>query len=86
MAGEGWAPLLEFTDEGKPFALGFEAGRIWEKLRSTDDPVVETVHVDSAELFMRMAEATERTVRSRGFTDGGDWVEITFGQAGGVSG
>lgn len=70
--------LLSFDRKGRKFADGFECGRIWALLREYPaSEVTETVHARNAEMFIRMAEATERPFSSVAADD--DFVEVTFG-------
>lgn len=76
----GHTCLLQFDTDDAEFARGFEAGRLWALLRATDDEVVECIHGSNAEIAMRLAEATERTVVADEL--GHDWLEATFSPAG----
>jgi hypothetical protein len=76
----GWEPMLKFADESKSFVLGFEAGRIWEALKTNDpDEAYKTfiIHGENAELMLRMAESTGRELAWR---ETGDpiWCTVTF--------
>jgi hypothetical protein len=72
--------LLAFDTDSADFARGFEAGRLWAVLRqnATAD-VVEYAHTTNAEMVLRLAEATGRSVSSEELGDG--WLEVTFGPA-----
>jgi len=72
----GHACLLPFDTDDPEFARGFEAGRLWAILRSGDDEVVQCIDASNAEMAMRLAEATERTVVATEL--GHDWLEATF--------
>lgn len=76
----GHACLLPFDTDDAEFARGFEAGRLWVLLRDSDDEVVECIHASNAEMAMRLAEATERSVVATEL--GHDWLEATFSPAG----
>ena len=74
----GGQMLLEFDRHGRKFADGFECGRIWALLREyPDSEVSEIVHARNAEMFIRMAEATQREFSSVDADD--QFVEVTFG-------
>lgn len=76
----GHTCLLPFDTDDAEFARGFEAGRLWTLLRASDDEVVEGIHASNAEMAIRLAEATERSVVA---TDlGHDWLEATFSPVG----
>jgi hypothetical protein len=77
----GHACLLPFDTEDAEFARGFEAGRLWALLRTTDDEVVETVHAVNAEMILRLGEATGRHVRAVDLDD--NWIEATFAEVDG---
>jgi hypothetical protein len=69
--------LLKFDTDDAEFARGFEAGRLWALLRSEEDgEVVECIHGSNAEMAMRLAEGTGRTVNAIDL--GNDWLEATF--------
>lgn len=72
----GHACLLPFDTDDPEFARGFEAGRLWALLRAGDDEVVQCIDASNAEMAMRLAEATERTVVATEL--GHDWLEATF--------
>lgn len=69
MSGDGHSLLLAFEDESREFALGFEIGRVWAILQASDDSFECEMHVAGAEMILRLAEATERTVRVDEMTD-----------------
>jgi hypothetical protein len=72
--------LLAFDDESKKFASGFECGRIWALLRENAMAQDFDVHVENAEMMMRMAEATDRAFHAEEMKDG--WVTVYFDYAG----
>lgn len=69
--------LLKFDTDDAEFARGFEAGRLWALLRrGEDEEIVECIHASNAEMAMRLAEGTGRTVNAIDL--GNDWLEATF--------
>jgi hypothetical protein len=74
----GYDCLLPFDTDDPAFVRGFEAGRVWARLRATGEPVEEHVHAANAEMVLRMAEATGRDVRSEEL--GGEWLLVTFSE------
>ena len=77
----GHACLLAFDTDDAQFARGFELGRVWAALRATpDEPIQEYVHASNAEMVLRLAEATGRTVEATELGD--DWLEATFAPSG----
>jgi hypothetical protein len=77
---DGHGMLLRFDTDSAEFAHGFELGRIWALLRiAPEEPVEEYAHASSAEMLLRMAEATERDVRSEELGDG--WLLASFAPA-----
>lgn len=72
----GHTCLLPFDTDDAEFARGFEAGRIWMLLRTSDGEVVECIHASNAEMAMRLAEAADRQVVATEL--GHDWLEATF--------
>lgn len=53
--------LLQFPTDDEPFALGFEAGRIWQRLRNLelDDVDGQVFHAANTEVVLRMIEALD---------------------------
>lgn len=66
MSEGGHSLLLAFDNQSRDFALGVEVGRVWVLLSATDDALDCEMHTANAEMVLRLAEATGRTVR---------WVE-----------
>lgn len=77
----GHTCLLPFDTDDAEFSRGFEAGRLWALLRTTEDEVVETVHASNAEMILRLGEATGRHVRAVDLDD--NWIEATFAEVDG---
>jgi hypothetical protein len=72
-----YSMLLQFDNQGKDFARGFEAGRLWTLLQATpDEPLEATVSAANAEMVLRIAEALDRPVRSDEMGD--DWLTVWF--------
>lgn len=72
----GHACLLPFDTDDAEFARGFETGRLWALLQTTDDEIIETVHARNAEMILRLAEATDRQVQAVDLDE--HWIEATF--------
>lgn len=68
--------LMPFDTDDPEFVRGFELGRLWQLARTFDMPFEETVHGVNAEMVLRIAEATNREVRSH--DDGDDWMTVCF--------
>lgn len=47
--------IVEFPDQSQPFVHGFEAGQIWERLKTTPSILEEMVHVDNTDLLKQIA-------------------------------
>lgn len=71
--------LLPFETDDPQFIRGFEMGRLWQLARTVEEPFEEVVHGINAEMVLRIAEATGRTVTSH--EDGDDWLTVCFGEA-----
>jgi hypothetical protein len=56
------ALVLAFDTDAPEFARGVEVGRIWERLSLEPEPLVQTIHASNAEMMLRIAEATGRSV------------------------
>jgi hypothetical protein len=75
---DGHSLLLPFDTDGAEFARGFEAGRLWTLLREQPDEEFEAnVSVENAEMVLRIAEATGRSVQSEELGCG--WLHVNFG-------
>lgn len=72
---------LAFDTDEPQFARGFEAGRLWQMLESSDQGFTAIMHGPNAEMILRMAEATNRSVRSREMAPGSEWIEVEFSDA-----
>jgi hypothetical protein len=73
---DGYACALAFDTNAPEFVRGVEIGRLWEIVKQTDDEVEEFVHASNAEMVLRIAEATGRTVRSEELNE--PWLLVTF--------
>lgn len=69
--------ILEFPTDEMQFALGFEAGRIWELLKLFDFGVLrdQPIHAANAEVIMRMLDALDLIgVITTEFSDDEHWL------------
>lgn len=69
----GYQPVLAFDTDDPQFARGVEIGRLWEMLRNHDDEFVQEIHATNAEMVLRMADATGRSVEAEEM-DGDVWM------------
>lgn len=76
---DSYACVLPFDTDAREFARGVEIGRLWEALRRDSGEVTETVHAYNAEMLLRIAEATGRTVSSEDLDE--TWMSVAFGEA-----
>lgn len=74
--------LLAFDTDDPQFVRGFEVGRIWQTAQTFDGPFEEVAHGVNAEMLLRIAEATERQVRTH--EDGDEWITACFSAQGEV--
>ena len=59
----GWQLVLAFPDGSASFCYGFEAGRIWERMRRfPHDTIDEVVSDENRELYSRMAQSADWTI------------------------
>lgn len=72
--------LLAFDHDDEEFSRGFELGRVWAILRASDDNFDCEMHAANAEMILRIAEATDRQVRTEELGSG--WVTAYFSHAG----
>lgn len=73
--GYGLKPVLAFDTDDPQFALGFEAGRIWEQLKREDYEAVDgqPIHAKNCEVVLRMGDALGAPI-SADFTDDEGWM------------
>jgi hypothetical protein len=64
-----WEPILTFDSDEPEFARGFEAGRLWERIKTDQANFDETIHASNAEMVMRMCDREERGFRSEDLDD-----------------
>ena len=63
-AEAGYNLLLAFDTDEPEFARGFQAGRLWERIKNDHTDWDEIVYAANAEMVMRMCEAQERQFRA----------------------
>lgn len=68
---------LVFDRDSEDFVLGAEVGGIFEQLQYEHGEVEAIMHVQNAEMALRMAEASARSVQSEELGDG--WIYVVFG-------
>jgi hypothetical protein len=78
MEAHGHRPLIAFDTDDPQFARGFEAGRLWTLLREQPDELEEYARGENAEMVLRIAEATGRSVQSEELEDG--WLLVRFSE------
>lgn len=66
--------VLAFDSDDPEFARGFEAGRLWERIKNDQTTWDEIVHGSNAEMVMRMCESQERTFRAEDCDD--NYVQV----------
>ena len=77
----GYECALPFDTDSADFARGFEAGRIWERLRDGDLDSLDgqLFHAANAEMVLRMVDATAdsvgRYLRAE-FTEAPGWMVL----------
>lgn len=74
MADEGYVLVLAFDTDDPAFARGFEVGKVWAGLGEGERHF--TVHQNSAEMVLRMAEAKGLTVRSTPVDD--NYIDVEY--------
>jgi hypothetical protein len=68
--------VLPFDTDDPEFRRGVEAGALWAHLEH-EPYVAKTVHVDNAEMVMRIAEALNLPFTAE--PAGGPWIDVTIG-------
>jgi hypothetical protein len=72
----GYSLLLAFDTDDPEFARGFEAGRLWERIKLDHTTWRETIHAANAEMVMRMCESQERGFAAVEVDE--DYLEVTI--------
>ncbi len=75
MQPNGHSLVVAFDTSTPDFVRGVEVGRLWEQLKS-DEPVQQEVHASNAEMLLRMAEATGRSLKADDLDD--TWLLASF--------
>lgn len=70
----GWNLILAFDSDDPEFTRGFEAGRLWERIKADQTTWDEIIHATNAEMVMRMCEAESREFRADQLPD--DFVHV----------
>jgi hypothetical protein len=84
MQEHGSSLVLEFDTTGSDFVRGVEIGRLWEALKSDQEVEEQVLHASNAEMILRVAEATGRSVVGEPLDD--CWVAVNFGPVGSFKG
>jgi len=66
--------ILKFDSDDPEFARGFEAGRLWERMKNDRSDWSEVIHATNAEMAMRMCESEGRSFRADDLDD--EFVEV----------
>lgn len=75
-ASDGYSLVLQLDSDDPEFRRGVEIGMLWARLEY--EPVVQaTVHADTAEMVIRIAEARDVPFSAEQLD--GDWLEVTIG-------
>lgn len=77
MADSGFGLALEFDRQDPQFAYGVEVGRMWEMMRrtvETGEGFDQEAHAVNAEMFLRMGEALDLSVRAEILDD--TWLRV----------
>ena len=51
----GYDLIIEFPDQSKSFALGFEAGGMWQRMKNRESEIGQTIHSENLDLITAMA-------------------------------
>jgi hypothetical protein len=77
---QGHSIALAFDTASSDFVRGVEIGRLWETLKSDQEIDEQVLHASNAEMILRVAEATDRSVVGERLDD--CWLAVTFGPVG----
>lgn len=64
MPEDGYTLILPFDSDDPEFVRGFEAGRMWQRIKNDHTTWDEIIHASNAEMVMRMCEVQTRTFRA----------------------
>lgn len=74
--------IVSFEDQSPSYVNGFEAGGIWERLRSGNEAEIEvTIHTANRETVSRMCVAEGWSVEFKG-TEYEEWTEAKLSKTG----
>lgn len=73
MEGADFSLVLPFDTDDPGFVRGFEAGRLYEQLKSGEE-VQQTIHATNSEMAIRMCEQQERAFSAEVLD--GTWTEL----------
>lgn len=71
--GASFGLVLPFDTDDTEFVRGFEAGRLWEQLK-TGEAVDQTIHATNAEMAIRICEEMDREFSAEVLDE--TWVEL----------
>ena len=76
MGETGWKILLPFDTDDPEFCRGFEAGRMWERIKSDRTTWSQIIHATNAEMIMRMCELEYRSFRAEDLAGNEMWIQV----------
>lgn len=80
--GGAYHLVLSFPDQSAPFAHGFEAGMLWQRLKAGEPLIEVTTRTENAEIVRRMAVAKGYDLSLKASeVEGWDYVRLTVGKA-----
>jgi hypothetical protein len=71
-----YALVVAFDRDTVDFARGVEVGILHQRLRTEPLPLEATVHVENAEMAIRLADTNGLTVRAE--NPNGEWLQLVF--------
>jgi hypothetical protein len=71
-----YALILAFDTDDPEFTRGFEAGMLWQRIRSGQERINVTILASNAEMVMRMAEAQGYSFAAEELPD--DWMAVVL--------
>jgi len=69
-----WGLLLPFDTDDPEFVRGFEAGRLFERVRNDHSDWSQLIHATNAEMVMRMCATEDRSFQATEVDD--TWMEV----------
>jgi hypothetical protein len=72
----GWSLVLPYDSDDPEFVRGFEAGRLWERIKHDRTTWSQIIHASNSEMVMRMCETESRSFRAEDIADNEIYIQV----------